>query len=546
MPITFEWLWVPLLLIAPGWLLIWLLDSRASHPISPAVAGLSLAVVPLVYVWCTALGIRLYEPFVSSLFYIATILLLFLMNRRVPSQASRVFPSWRRALMLLALFILFGIATWLLAGRLLFAPPGDLSLKAGLLVQDMLQVGAVRDLSNLFPAAAWSFTLALMSRDAVPLMLLLSTLVLGVATIPSIFALAVEIMVQPADSDPTLSNNSSYENISFTPLDPFVALWLVPLAWIWPAAWQAFATGDLLQLYHLALLPITVALGVRALQATQRVWHALFLAAIPLAALMLTQGAAVLIVWLLTLLVNAYKQAQNDQNTKYDVRVEPRISNALRALVWLLFALFLWLPAALNGASLSPSLALNTMGYDWLLLIISFAFVLGWLSRHLERKRSWITLLIVLSLPLLLWWRSVPIKSDQHILTQQEINGLTQAGMSVDLGTLFLINVQISEQKIEPTDDGVWLPLYGPHDTVLQRDIAPEILTQAMQLERLNDPSFRQSLQEMGITHIYLNAYSAGPLRPNDLLKQVWANLVHQAGPIYIFEFMHNAPEPVG
>jgi len=50
----------------------------------------------------------------------------------------------------------------------------------------------------------------------------------------------------------------------------------------------------------------------------------------------------------------------------------------------------------------------------------------------------------------------------------------------------------------------------------------------------------------MGITHIYLNAYSAGPLHPNDLLKQAWANLVHQAGPIYIFEFMHNAPEPVG
>jgi len=546
LPITFEWLWVPLLLIAPGWLLIWLLDSRASHPISPAVAGLSLAVVPLVYVWCSALGINLYEPFVSSLFYIATILLLFLMNRRVPSQAIRSFPSWRRSLTLLAVFILIGIATWLLAGRLLLAPPGDLSLPAGLLVQDMLQVGAVRNVSSVFPAAAWGFTLALMSRQAVPLMLLLSTLILGVATIPSIFALAVEIMAPPPDSVSTSPENSSYDNVSFSPLDPFVALWLLPFAWIWPAAWQAFASGDLLLLYNLALLPVTVALGLRALQAKQRVWHALFLAAIPLAALMLAQGGGVLIVWLLTLLVSSYKQAQIHQKRKYDVRVEPRISNALRALVWLLFALFLWLPAGFNGASLLPSLTVSTMGYDWLLLIISFAFVLGWLSRHLDHKRSLITLFILLSLPLLLWWRSAPIKSNVHVLTQQEINGLIQAGMSVDSDTLFLINVQITEQNVEATDGGVWLPLYGPHDTVLQREIAPHILAQAMQLERLNDPSFRQSLQEIGITHIYLNAYSAGPLHPNDLLKQAWANLVHQAGPIYIFEFMGRVPEPVG
>ena len=116
---------------------------------------------------------------------------------------------------------------------------------------------------------------------------------------------------------------------------------------------------------------------------------------------MLAQGAAILIVWLLTLLVNAYKQAQIHQKRKYDVRVEPSVSNALRALVWLLFALFLWLPAGFNGASLWPIPSVMTMGYDWLLLLISFAFVIGWLSRHLNHQKSWVTVLVVLSLPLL-------------------------------------------------------------------------------------------------------------------------------------------------
>ena len=547
-PITFDWLWVPLLLIAPGWLLVWLFDSRASHPMSSTTAGLSLAVVPLVYVWCMALGINLYEPLVSSLFYIAMVLLLFLMSRNASNKSTRLArdPSWRGALALLALFILIGIATWLLAGRLLLAPPGHLSLEAGLLAQEMLQAGTVRDVSNLFASAAWSFTLALMSRDAMSLMLLLSTLVFGVATIPSIFALAIEIMAPPPDLASISADNSKYHDVTFVPVDPFVALWLLPFAWMWPAAWQAFASGDLLLLYNLALLPVTMALGLRALQANQRVWSTLFLAAIPLAALMLAQGVGVLIVWLLTWLVNAYKQAQIHQKTKYDVRVEPRLSNALRALVWLLLALFLWLPAAFNGASLWPSPALSTMGYDWLLLIISSAFVIGWLSRHLDHKRSLITTFVVLSLPLLLWWRSAPIESDTHTLTQQEINGLMHAAMGVKADTLFLINVEVTDEQVEPIDGGVWLPLYGPHETVLQRDIAPDILAQAMQLERLNDPAFRQTLQEIGITHIYLNVYSAGPLRPNELLKQVWANLVHQAGPIYIFEFMDNVPEPVG
>ncbi|MGB0389616.1 MAG: hypothetical protein ACPGWR_32750, partial [Ardenticatenaceae bacterium] len=101
-------------------------------------------------------------------------------------------------------------------------------------------------------------------------------------------------------------------------------------------------------------------------------------------------------------------------------------------------------------------------------------------------------------------------------------------------------------EKIEPIDSGFWMPFYGEPKTVLQRDISPDLLAQAMQLERLNDPQFRQSLQDAGVTHIYLNAFTAGPLHPKELTNQTWANLIHQSGPIYIFELVSTPPEPVG
>ena len=122
----------------------------------------------------------------------------------------------------------------------------------------------------------------LMSRDEMPLMLLLSTLTFGVATIPSIFALAAEILALPPNLATSSSNTPNHDETHFSPVNPSVALWLLPFAWIWPAAWQASASGDLILLYNLVLLPVTVALGLRALQANQRVWPALFLAAIPL------------------------------------------------------------------------------------------------------------------------------------------------------------------------------------------------------------------------------------------------------------------------
>ena len=397
----FKLLWIPLLLIAPGWLLGWFFGGSDSPPIAPAAAGLSLALMPFLYLWSTVIGLSLYETLIRNLFYISSTLLLLLMLH-YPQRRRAMWPSsWHRALSVLGLFILAGIATWLLAGRFLFAPPGQLSFDAGLLAQDMLTYGSIRNLESAFPPAALTFTLTLMSRQAVPFMLLLSALILGVATIPSVYALAAEIItrtdplgvsasrrlpvpqpqagmsVQEAGMTTQQANNHFQQPLpsphSGRRAEAWFALWLVPFAWLWPAAWEALANGDLLVLYNLVLLPITVALGLRALRATTQVWRALLLAAFPLAALILVQGGAAIGAWGVTLLLRAYKEAQTADNRKYDLQVERSMSKALRALWWLILAGILWLPAGFKGASLMPQLSLNMMGYDWLLLMILFA-----------------------------------------------------------------------------------------------------------------------------------------------------------------------------
>ncbi|MGH2544252.1 MAG: hypothetical protein ACRDIB_15765 [Ardenticatenaceae bacterium] len=379
--------WIPLLLVTPGWLLAWVLRPGGDRPILPYVAGLSLALAPLVYLWTSIIGLRLYEPLVQSLFQAAALVLLLLMLRNPQRVREACHTPWRGALALLGVLILLGMATWLLAARDMLAPVGAQAPALQALAQALVSDGVLSTISAPLPPAVLAATLTQMSREPLANQLILGGLLIGLSLVPALYALASEVSQHP-----------------------WASLWVVPLAWLWPAPWQALARGELSVLYGIALLPIVVALGLRGLRVAERSLQTILLAAVPLAALALVQGALVLQAWLLTLVIASIagrEPAPGAEGDTYDLRAVAEI--ILRGLLWLIVAGLLWLPALLRGAPLLLAQVTWLNGYVLLLVALFIAAVTGWLAPRSRPMTFALTLFTLLLLPLLFWWRSAPV-----------------------------------------------------------------------------------------------------------------------------------------
>ncbi|MDQ4078164.1 MAG: hypothetical protein M3220_18195 [Chloroflexota bacterium] len=400
-------LWIPLLLITPGWLLLWLFHPGGRRPMVPAVAGLSLALIPLLYLWASLIDLRLYEPLVQSLLQAAALLLLLLMIRNPQRLRWTWQTRWGDALALLGLFIIVGIATWLLAARSLPALPPGSTAQVESLAQQLAREGVLRQISAPLPPAVLATTLTRLSGQPLGDSLLLGALLIGVSLIPTLYMLAAEVAGEP-----------------------WAALLILPLAWLWPIPWQALERGDLVALYSITLLPLVVALGIRALRVTERPWRTVALAAIPLAALALVQGVTVLVAWLLALLFGLGAQSTPDDNQP---AVEP-LSVAqvlLRALLWLAIAALLWFPASLRGATLVPLLLPLTGGYSLLLVTILIATLAGWLAHRSRVAAATFALSALVAVPLLFWWRSAPLQVEDVI--RHELPGTSEVPGSYEL-----------------------------------------------------------------------------------------------------------------
>ncbi|MBA3533110.1 MAG: hypothetical protein H0T73_14410 [Ardenticatenales bacterium] len=518
-------LWIPLLLISPGWLLTWMIHPGGKRPIVPFVAGLSLALAPLVYLWASLLGLRLYEPLVQSLFQASALLLLLLMLRDLPRLRQAWQSTGRGSLLLVALVIVMGIATWLLAARLFYAPAGVSSLDSGLLAQELIREGQVEHLGSPLPLAVLTATLAQLSRQPLASMLLLAGLLLGVSLIPALYTVASEVAE-----------------------DGWVGLWVVPLAWLWAAPWDALAQGDLSLLFVMVLLPTTFAVGLRALRVTERPIRTLLLASFPLAALGLLEGLRALVVVLVVLLwrlAEFYWQRRSGKGVDHEEDLDTS-QIILRLLLWLLAAMSLLGPLLLKGSPLIPQVPL-TAGYPLLFVTLLLAWLIGQIGSRLEPlpKRLLTVLLFFLLLPLV-WWRSAPLPTEGILLRETDIMGLQWAQGSSQPDSLFLINVQVTEEgDVQPLDSALWLPLFGERPTILQREIDPALLARAMEPGALEDAQLRRELTDAGVTHLYMQI-SSGPLQPLELLGKEWVRLAYQAGDIYIFELPPPAPNPQG
>ncbi len=502
-------IWLPLLLVTPGWLLAWVLRPGGRLPVAPLVSGLSLALAPIVYLWASLIGLRLYEPLVQSLFQAAALLLLLLMLRDPARVRDAWQTSWRGALALLLVIIGLGIATWLLAARTLVTPPGESAPALVLLAEELVREGLLLQESPPRPPAALAATLTQLSRQPVSDMLLLSTLLLGVSLVPALFALAAEVGRKA-----------------------WIALWVLPLAWLWPAPWQALARGDLLALYSIALLPVAMALGLRALRVTERGWQTVVLASVPLAALALAQGGRALVVWGLTLALSLLR-APDGAEGAFPLTWPQRVG---RALGWLAGATVLWLPARAQwDAPLIPPLDSAWAGYLLAGMVLLLAGAAGWWGAYRHAPAGVLTLLLLLTLPMLGWWRSAPLEIVGIQMGESERQALEWIPTSVPDDALFLINLREEDGTLKPTDGGAWLPVYAERTTVLERPLPAALLRRAMQPAALADPALRLELQEAGVTHIFIGAVG-GPLDPLLLLNQPWAQLLHQEGDSYIFQ----------
>jgi hypothetical protein len=522
-------LWIPLLLLAPGWLLAWLARPAGARPIVPFVAGISLALAPIVYIWLAWTGLRLYEPLVQSLFQAAALALVLLMVR----SPARVRDAWRApwpdAMLVLGLAIILGVATWLLAARSLVAPAGESAVASGLLVQELVREGRLERFDAPLPPAIVAATLTQISRQPIPSTLLLAGLLAGVSLVPALYALGLEITEEP-----------------------WAALWVVPLAWLLRAPWQALERGDLAALYGLALLPITVALGLRALRARERPLRGVALATLPLAALMLVQGVFALGAWVIALALwgvgrvlrrepAATPVEEATGAAEFRVPGRPPVFRVLAlALLWLVGAGILLVPAFLRGFTLENPSALPE-GYAQLGVAILLAAAAGWLARRSGRARVVLTTLVLLSLPLLLWWRSAPLEGSADIPTPSEVSVMEWARNGTPSTATFLINAEVDGDSVSPTGSGMWLPLYGNRSTILQGGIEPDLLARALEPGGLADEEVRESLRTAGVTHIFVGE-TGGPLRADDLLGQEWARVAFQSGSSYAFELLGTLP----
>jgi hypothetical protein len=521
-------LWIPLLLLAPGWLLAWLARPAGARPIVPFVAGISLALAPIVYIWLGWTGLRLYEPLVQSLFQAAALALVLLMVR----SPARVRDAWRApwpdAMLVLGLAIILGVATWLLAARSLVAPAGESAVASGLLVQELVREGRLERFDAPLPPAIVAATLTQISRQPIPSTLLLAGLLAGVSLVPALYALGLEITEEPG-----------------------AALSVVPLAWLWPAPWQALERGDLAALYGLALLPIAVALGLRALRARERPLRAVALATLPLAALMLVQGLFALGAWGIALaLWGAGRVLRREPTPVEEATGEAEFRMPGRApvsrvvglaLLWLVGAAILLVPAFGRGFTFENPSALPE-GYALLGIAILLAAAAGWLVQRSGRMRIVLTTLVLLSLPLLLWWRSAPLEGSADIPTPSEVSVMEWARNGTPSTATFLINAEVDDDSVSPTGSGMWLPLYGNRSTILQGGIEPDLLARALEPGGLADEEVRESLRAAGVTHIFVGE-TGGPLRADDLLGQEWARVAFQSGSSYAFELLGTLPD---
>lgn len=509
-------LWLPLLLVTPGWLLGWLLTPGSRRGIAPLATGLSLSLAPLVYLWADLIGLRLFEPLVKSLFQASGVLLLLLMVHD-PSRLHGVwqrYGRWARGGLLLALFL--GMVTWLLATRFLIAPPSSATLDSGILTQELVWEGKVEHVGSPLPFAALSATLTQLSRQPIASMLLFSGLILGVALIATLYALAEEVSE-----------------------DPWLALWILPLAWLWPTPWEALALGQLERLYSLLLLPTAFTLGLRALREEAQPGRTLLIAAVPLAALGLLQGVGAL---LLLPLLFLWRRVEQRAETEYDP--DAQATDLLRLSLWALVALLLLFPLLLSGSPLSPQVPLLT-SYPLLVVALLLAYLFRQVGQRLTLPaQQGVALLALLALLPLLWWRSAPLLPQEGLqVTESEVNALQWPKQGTQGNALFLVNVQVEGERLLPLDAGAWLPLYGERPTILQRRLPPELLAAAMVPGALADPALRRALSAAGVTHLYVRADSA-PLDAAALLGQEWTRLSFQMGESYIFELPPPPPDP--
>lgn len=527
--------WLPLLLFPFGWMLLWLLGNGEGRPRAAATVGLSLALIPILYLWASIIHLQLYLPLVRSLFSIAAALTLFIVIRRW----RWLWAGWQAipigAMTLLAFGILLNIATWLMAGRDYLAPPGIAMVDSGLLAQAITDNGVVVLPAPPLPPAALTSILSTISQVDTGTLLIFIGFVLAVAALPALFTFVEEIT---EDSE--------------------VAVWLLPLAWLWQGTWDALASGDWFALYSYALMPVAFAMGLRALRVQHSVRRALFLAAVPLATLFLVQGVAALLTWFLTVgtaifLIVVRRQGSappSDPNfapgSEQTERAPINIQNLLpRTLVWLLIAMTLLAPTLIQRLPViaPPSHSLEALGYGYLLVALVLALILRGVRRWLKVTIYPAYLLIALLLLALSWWRSAPLPPTALSLQADEAGLLTwMSGRNTPTTAQSLINLEIRDGELTPVDGGFWSPVFNRRATVYTLPMDdPSLLTRALQPGALEDALLRDELRQAGITHVLLGG-SRTPLKPTDLQSQTWARLAYQSGGAYLFELVSSDP----
>ncbi len=525
--------WLPLILLPLGWLLLWVFGNGEGRPRAAAAAGLSLGAIPILYLWFSLIQLHLYLPLARSLFSIAIALTLFIVIRRW----KWLWVAWRDipvgGVILLGFAILVSIVTWLMAGRDYLAPPGTEMLDSGLLAQQITDTGTVPLPAPPLPPAALTSILSTISQEDVGTLLILSGFVLAVAGVPALFALAEEITE-----------------------DGKLAVWLLPLAWVWQGPWDAFASGDWFALYSYALMPVAFAMGLRALRVQRGGRRALLLAAVPFATLFLIQGVAALLTWLLTvgtamvLVLLHQRQKPSDAGISPYSTGEPAIASSIRSLLvrsvaWLFLGFTLLAPTLTQRLPFigPPDRPLEVLGYGYLVLVIALA--LG-----LRVMRRWGTPLIypayaviIVLLLALGWWRSAPLPPTALTLQADEESVLQWMGSrNTPANTQSLINLAVHDGKRTPLDGTFWSPVWNHRPTAYTLPVGePDLLRRVFEPGALQDALLRDELRRVGITHILLGN-TQGPIKPYDLQSQSWVRLAYQSGGAYLFEIVSADP----
>lgn len=499
-------LWIPLLVLAPGWLLLWILRPTGHAPLSVLAAPVSLALAPVVYLWAGAVDLRLFEPLVKSFFQGAALALILVMLRDSTRLAAALRGPHRGTRLLLILGVTLSIATWLLAARGLLVPPGGSALAAAQMANTLVQDGRPLVIEGPLPPAAIAATVAQMTRQVTGSTLLLAALILGVTLMPSLYILGAEVGRNPR-----------------------AGLWLMPLALLWPGVWTALAEGEVAVLYALALAPAALGLGLRLIRAPTP-WRNLPPAALVLGALALVHSPAL---FALPPFAVGLAQASGDGRLRRTLG---------RALLWPLAAAAVIVPGWLVGSPLQPRVPLVTGA----LLLPTALLVAGLAGLLYERARpaaQGVTLLLVLTLPALLWTRSAPIDPASPPLTTEDLEAFRWATSGTAEDAIFLINVDPTAEPLIPLDGGGWLPLYAERATVVQASPGDDLLRAALDPTRLALPSVRGALWRAGVSHAYLHR-GGMPLDPTDLEGQPWARLVFQEGAASIYELLPPPASP--